>query len=241
MSSRKLYLSALLTEAVRIVKEAEAPPAQTPPGPPVPPSPVPPAPATNAPAPTPPADPNAPPEGTGDQPKPFDLDAMIDRLNVIRGGKSFADPEVYGQLTSYFKSTSEADKAVIDRFLQSIGKIVIQVDTTQQGTGSGNAQPAMNQTPAPVAPAPTPGAGPVQEEVESDDNVLAESVKDGVRFKFGGKEMDFGSSDHVRVLKGLLHGLQNLRDCYELGSANRHVYASACHKLRKLILKHASA
>jgi hypothetical protein len=158
---------------------------------------------------------------------------MIDRLNVIRGGKSFADPEVYGQLTSYFKATSETDKAVIDRFLQSIGKIVIQVD---QSPSSGNAQPPMNQNPAAPAPAP---AAPVQESMDdSEENVLAESVKEGVRFKFGGKEMGFGSTDHVRILKGLLHGLQSLRDCYEIGSANRHVYASACHKIKKLILKH---
>lgn len=68
--------------------------------------------------------------------------------------------------------------------------------------------------------------------------LLLESVKEGVRFKFGGKEMDFGSTDHIRVLKGLLHGMQSLRDCYQVGSANRHVYASACHKLRKLIAKH---
>lgn len=236
MTSRKLYLSALLTEAIRIVKEAEAQQAT---GSAVPPSPVPPAGATNAPAPAPPVDPNAPPDGSGEQPKPFDLDAMIDRLNVIRGGKSFADPEVYGQLTSYFKSTSETDKAIIDKFLQSIGKIVIQVDTTQQGAASGNAQPPMNQAPPPVTPAAAPA--PVQEGLEdSDEAVLTESVKEGVRFKFGGKEMDFGSSDHVRVLRGLLSGLQNLRDCYELGSANRHVYAVACNKLKKLILKHAA-
>lgn len=140
-------------EAIRIVKEAEAP------GSPVPPSPVPPAPATNAPAPAPPpADPNAVPGASDEPPKPFDLDVMIDRLNVIRGGKSFADPEVYGQLTSYFKSTSDGDKAVIDKFLQNIGKIVIQVDTTQQGTSSGNAQPAMNQAPAPAPAAPAPAA-----------------------------------------------------------------------------------
>lgn len=237
--SRKLYLAALLTEAVRIVKEAEAP-QQPAPGPAVPPSPVPPAPATNAASAAPPTDPNAPPAAAGEQPKPFDLDVLIDRLNVIRGGKSFADPEVYGQLTSYFKSTSDADKAVIDKFLQSIGKIVIQVDTTQQ-TGSGTAQPPVGQTPAPVTPAAAPGAapGPVQEGLElQEENMLLESVKEGVRFKFGGKEMDFGSTDHLKILKYVLHGLQNLRDCYQVGSANRHVYASACHKLRKLIAKH---
>lgn len=151
--SRKLYLAALLTEAVRVLKEAEMPP----PGPSVPPSPVPPAPATNASAVAPPVDPNAPPPAAGGEAaKPFDLDAMIDRLNVIRGGKSFADPEVYGQLTAHFKAMSDADKAVIDKFLQAIGQIVIQVDVTQQSSNGGS-QPPMNQAPAPVAPAPAPG------------------------------------------------------------------------------------
>jgi hypothetical protein len=105
-------------------------------------------------------DPNAPPAPAGaDPPKPFDLDVLIDRLNVIRGGKSFADPEVYGQLTSSFKAMSDADKAVIDRFLQTIGKIVIQVDVTQQSSAGGS-QPAMNQTPAAApAPAAPPPAG----------------------------------------------------------------------------------
>ena len=119
-----------------------------------------PAPATNASATAPPVDPNAPPAAGGEAAKPFDLDALIDRLNVIRGGKSFADPEVYGQLTTYFKGMSDADKSVVDMFLQTIGKIVIQVDSTQQ-TGSNMAQPPMNQAPtppaAPVAAAPAPG------------------------------------------------------------------------------------
>ena len=80
----------------------------------------------------------------------------------------------------------------------------------------------------------------VQEAVKK-EVALKESVKEGIRYKFGKAEMDFGSSEHVKVLKGLLHGLQSLRDCYEIGSAHRHVYASACHKLRKLILKHSPA
>jgi len=240
--SRKLYLASLLTEAVRIVKEAQQPPA-APPAPPagtqaVPASPVPPSPATNAQGPS-GADPNAPPPAGGEQPKPFDLDVLIDRLNVIRGGKSFADPEVYGQLTTYFNGLNDTDKAVIDRFLQSIGKIVIQVDNNQN-SGSNTAQPPMNQTPA-APPAPAASAAPMQEALEPfREDVILESVKEGVRFRFGNKEMDFGSSDHLKVLKYMLHGLQNLRDCYQVGSANRHVYASACHKLRKLIAKHGS-
>lgn len=240
--SRKLYLAALITEAVRVIKEAQGDVPPT--GQAVPPSPVPPATATNAPPPSPAPDgAPTPPPVDGEQPKPFDLDTLIDRLNVIRGGKSFADPEVYGHLTTYFNSLNDADKASVDRFLQSIGKIVIQVDNAQQ-TGSGNAQPAMNQAPAPVATAPAPGGAPggapgVQESIDlSEGNLLLESVKEGVRFKFAGKEMDFGSSDHLKVLKYMLHGLQNLRDCYQTGSANRLVYATACHKLRRLIAKH---
>ncbi|TXH11367.1 MAG: hypothetical protein E6R04_01955 [Spirochaetes bacterium] len=69
--------------------------------------------------------------------------------------------------------------------------------------------------------------------------LLNESVKEGVRFRFGSKELEFGSPEHVRVLQALLSGMESLRDCYAVGSANRHVYASACHKLRKLILKHS--
>lgn len=122
----------------------------------VPPSPVPPAPATNTSAaampPAPPV-PGAQP-GQDMQQKPFDVDSMIERMNIIRGGRSFADPEVYGQLTSYFKGLNETDKAVIDRFLQDVNKIVIQVDTTQQvAGGGGGAQP-------PVAPPAAPGAAP---------------------------------------------------------------------------------
>lgn len=233
--SRKLYLAALIQEAKRIIQEAGEQPPQ-PQQQAVPPSPVPPAPATNAPPPTPSPEAPQPPEGAGEV-KPFDIDALIDRLNVIRGGKSFADPEVYGQLTTWFKSTNEADKAVIDRFLQSIGKIVIQVDTNQQTTTSGNTQPPMNQTPPVTPTVPSMGGAPVQESLGASE-LISESIKEGMKFKFAGKEMEFGSPEHLRVLRGLLHGLQNLRDCYSLGSANRHIYAQACHKIRKLIAKH---
>jgi hypothetical protein len=68
---------------------------------------------------------------------------------------------------------------------------------------------------------------------------LSEAVKEGVKFRFGSKELEFGSPEHIRVLQALLSGMESLRDCYSVGSANRHVYAAACHKLRKLIAKHA--
>lgn len=78
----------------------------------------------------------------------------------------------------------------------------------------------------------------VVREAMKETGILNESIREGVTFKFGGKEMDFGSPEHVKVLKALLRGMQALRDCYNPGSANRHVYSSACHKLKKLIVKH---
>lgn len=160
--ARKRLLAAYLLEAQRILRE-QAPMPPTPGGSAVPPSPVPPAPATNTAASMPPAPPvpGAAQPGQDGQPKPFDVDTMIERMNIIRGGQSFADPEVYGQLTSFFKGLSEPDKAVIDKFLQDINKIVIQVDTTQQVGGGNMAQPPVGQpgaAPAPAAPAPAPGA-----------------------------------------------------------------------------------
>lgn len=68
--------------------------------------------------------------------------------------------------------------------------------------------------------------------------IFTESIKKDVSFKLGSKEMKFGSREHVAALKAILRGLQALRDCYNTGSANRHVYSSACHKIRKLIAKH---
>jgi hypothetical protein len=72
-----------------------------------------------------------------------------------------------------------------------------------------------------------------------DKTVLNESIKEDVKFSFNGKEIEFGSPEHVKIMSYMLHGLQSLRDCYHVGSANRHVYATACHKLRKLIAKHS--
>jgi len=72
-------------------------------------------------------DPNAPPDGGGAATEELTLDTMIERLNVIRGGKSFTDPEIYGQLTSYFKTIQPEQKSTIDMFLQSVSKVMIDV------------------------------------------------------------------------------------------------------------------
>jgi hypothetical protein len=63
--------------------------------------------------------------------EPLTIDSVINRLNVIRGGKSFADPEVYGQLTTMFKTMPDQDKITLDRILADVGKTVINVPQDQ--------------------------------------------------------------------------------------------------------------
>ena len=141
---RKKYLSGLINEAVvQILSEQEA--AAAPMGMP-------------APA-TPPADVSAPPspEAPSSGAKEFTVDDMIERLNVIRGGRSFTDPEVYGQLVTFFKKQNDEQKTQIQQFLIEIGKIVINVNE-QESPPEGEASAAPPATPAAqpaVPPAPT--------------------------------------------------------------------------------------
>ena len=149
---RKKYISGLINEAiVQILSEQEA--AAAPMGMP-------------APA-TPPADVSAPPSPeapAAGQPNEFTVDDMIERLNVIRGGRSFTDPEVYGQLVTFFKKQNDDQKTQIQQFLIEIGKIVINVNEQETPPGS-EASPVPPATPAAqpaVPPTPTaPAAAPV--------------------------------------------------------------------------------
>lgn len=86
------------------------------------------------------------------------IDTILEKLNVIRGGSSFEDPEVYGQLTTMFNSMDPAAAQVLDEQLNDIGKVVsiaepqeIQSDiqANQQGT-----PPAQQPAPAPAPAAP---------------------------------------------------------------------------------------
>lgn len=80
----------------------------------------------------------APPQ----QNQPLTVDTMIERLNVIRGGRSFTDPEIYGQLTTFFKRLAPEQIQGIDQFLQDLSKIVVNVEQQPQ-------DPNMQQTPTP--------------------------------------------------------------------------------------------
>lgn len=75
----------------------------------------------------------------------------------------------------------------------------------------------------------------VRETIE--EELVFEGMKTKMNVKINGKVFPFGSREHVRDLKAVLMGLEKLRDCYAKGSANRHVYANGCGKLRKLIQK----
>lgn len=112
-------------------------------------------------------DPNAPPPQANEgQPEELTLDTMIERLNVIRGGKSFTDPEVYGSLTTYFKTLQPEQKTVIDSFLQGVSKVMIDVrqNTDPQQPDPNAAPPPNGQGPAPVTPQATPPVAPMPQQ-----------------------------------------------------------------------------
>lgn len=146
---RQKHLKSLINEAiVQLLSEQDAA------APPAPAAPV------GMPSPTPPADDvSAPP--TDPSAKEFTVDDMIERLNVVRGGRSFTDPEVYGQLVTYFKTLNDEQKTAMEKFLVDLGKIVINVNE-QEAPPVPPAQPAPPPPapPAPAAPAPTAPAAP---------------------------------------------------------------------------------
>jgi outer membrane protein assembly factor BamA len=58
------------------------------------------------------------------------VDELIEKLNVIRGGKSFKDQQVLAQLTSYFDKLKDAEKKALIGFLEGIAQIATgQVET----------------------------------------------------------------------------------------------------------------
>ena len=142
---RKKYLTNLVNEAiVQILSEQDA---MAPAGVPAPMEP--------------PADVSAPtPEAAPATTKEFTVDDMIERLNVIRGGRSFTDPEVYGQLVTFFKKQNDEQKQSIEQFLIEIGKIVINVNEQESPPEASAAPPATPAAQPEVPPAPTAPAAP---------------------------------------------------------------------------------
>lgn len=75
----------------------------------------------------------------------------------------------------------------------------------------------------------------VQDTLE--ETFVTEGLKPKVNVTINGKQVNFGSRAHIMDLKRVLMGLERLKDCYAKGTANRHVYANSCTKLRRLIKK----
>ncbi len=53
----------------------------------------------------------------------------------------------------------------------------------------------------------------------------------------GGKQVPFGSPEHVSDLQRTLEGLEVVKSHWDRGTSSRYVVASACGRLRKLISK----
>jgi len=147
---RERYFRNLIQEAIiNTLAEQEADRSAAPP------SPVTPAPETNQPPP-----PEPPPEDEQQQQpgeEEFTADTLVDKLNVLRGGKSFTDPEVFGQLTTFFNNLTDEQKASLKYFLSEMGKIVIGV-TEQEAGLEHNSQQQQRQQPSGQAQRPPGGS-----------------------------------------------------------------------------------
>jgi hypothetical protein len=107
-------------------------------------------------------DPPPPDPNQQQQQQPLTVDSMIERLNVIRGGRSFTDPEIYGQFVTFFKRLTPEQTQVIDQFLQDISKVVMNVEQQQEAPPQQAPAPPAQQNNAGIqAPiAPNAGASP---------------------------------------------------------------------------------
>ena len=98
---------------------------------------------------------------TGKGGEPLTVESMIARLNVIRAGKSFDDPEVFGQLTTLYKSLEDDMKTKLDSLLFNIGKIVQSVSEKPAAEKPAAEKPELPagppaEVPPPAAPAAVP-------------------------------------------------------------------------------------
>jgi hypothetical protein len=115
-------------------------------------------------APPAPATPGLAPDGGPGVPRgkggdPLTIENMIERFNVIRAGKSFDDPEVFGQLTTLYKAMEDDQKQKLDTLLWNIGKIVQNV-SDKAAAPEAAAPPAPEAPPAPAPEAAAPPAAP---------------------------------------------------------------------------------
>jgi pyruvate dehydrogenase E2 component (dihydrolipoamide acetyltransferase) len=134
-----------------------------------------------APAPAPAAAPAAPapgqPAAPAENAEPITLDDIIEKLNIIRSGRSTKDDDVKSELENYILQFSEEDKASLLAFLDGLGRILtIDEQNAQQATTPGAPPPAS-------APAPPP---PKQSSIQSQPKTAAPQKSSAVPINVGG-------------------------------------------------------
>jgi hypothetical protein len=135
-----------------------------------PPPAVPAAPAAPAPAPAPAADQQAAQPSS----EPITVEDIIEKLNIVRSGRSTKDSDVKRELEEYIAQFDEDEKTALVAFLEGLGQILTSgVDSDdaadprdpyalqiQKSAGATTANAVKSPTPA-VSPPPTPAPGPV--------------------------------------------------------------------------------
>lgn len=134
-------------------------------------------------SPSPDAAPVAPPAAPPDQnaipaepAKPITVEDIVEKLNVVRSGRSTKDLDVKRELDEYINQFDEDEKTALLAFLQGLGQILTSGIDSQDAVdpadpyalqikkslGAKNANAAQAPSSATSAPAaPTPAAGPV--------------------------------------------------------------------------------
>lgn len=130
-------------------------------------------------APAPPATPAAPggQAAPAENAEPITLDDIIEKLNIIRSGRSTKDDDVKSELENYILQFSEEDKSSLLAFLDGLGRI-LTIDEQ-------NAQQAATPGAPPPAPGPTP-TPPKQSSIQSQPKPAAPQKSSAVPINVGG-------------------------------------------------------
>ena len=132
------------------------------------------------PAPAAPATPAAPGEqaaAPAENAEPITLDDIIEKLNIIRSGRSTKDDDVKSELENYILQFTEEDKTSLLAFLDGLGRI-LTIDEQ-------NAQQAATPGAPPPAPGPAP-APPKQSSTQSQPKPAAPQKSSAVPINVGG-------------------------------------------------------
>lgn len=191
------------------------------------------------------------------------VEKIVDHLNGIRSGKSFNDPLVYTAITNIFNGLSSSERAVLDKALSQLDKSIDQITKQQSPPNPNNqevkgpaVQPQMN-APGNGIPNGLQGPQQVQQIMSSSpaagmmNGVLAETLSSlsesinspnkSTMIVVNGKEVPFGSEEHLGQLTIVLNGLDSLKSCYRKGSSARSTLAGACQRIRKILNDNAGA